>query len=65
MNRLSQPRTLDYFLLRTCERLGLTEREFHAADYQDQLRWLAFDAVRRAEGQEPRVESQRESNMRG
>lgn len=49
MNQLQQPRTLDYFILRTCERLHLTEREFVAASYRDQLRWLAYDTLRRAE----------------
>jgi hypothetical protein len=35
--------------LRACERLGLPEAEFRAADYADQVRWLVYDAIRRAE----------------
>lgn len=43
------PRSLDYWILRCCERLGLSERRFAAADYADQVRWLAFEMVRAAE----------------
>ena len=49
------PRSLEYFVLRCCERLGLREEEFYAADYTRQLRWLAYERVRRLE--ESKVES--------
>jgi hypothetical protein len=43
------PRTLDYFVLRACERLGLREGEFDRLPYTSQLRLLAYDQLRREE----------------
>ncbi len=43
------PRTVDYFVLRTCERFGLRPNAFEQMDYDEQLRLLAFDQVRREE----------------
>jgi hypothetical protein len=40
-------RTLDYFILHTCERLGLREAEFDGLPYVSQLRLLAYDQIRR------------------
>ena len=45
---------MEYFVLRVCERLGLHEREFFMADYEQQMRWLAFEAVRQRESAEER-----------
>lgn len=47
------PRTLEYLILRTCERLGLLEREFYAQSYPAQLRQLAYSALRTDEEQGP------------
>jgi hypothetical protein len=44
-------RTLDYFVLRTCERLGLRESEFDRLPYASQLRLLAYDQIRREDDQ--------------
>lgn len=46
---LPSPRTLDYQVLRLCERLGMTEQEFHACDYAEQLRLLAYVRLRDVE----------------
>ena len=48
------PRSLEYFVLRCCERLGVREEEFYGAEYAQQVRWLAYERVRRQE--ELRVE---------
>ena len=40
---------MEYWILRCCERLGLSEAEFTAAGYGDQVRLLAFEMVRAAE----------------
>ena len=45
---------MEYFVLRVCERLGLTEREFLKAEYEQQMRWLAFESVRQRERAEER-----------
>ena len=50
-NAAGGPRSVDYWALRCCERLGMREAEFAAADYADQVRWLAFEMVRAAETQ--------------
>lgn len=44
-------RTLDYFVLRACERLGLREAEFDGLSYAAQLRLLAYDQIRREDDQ--------------
>jgi hypothetical protein len=44
-------RTIDYFVLRACERLGLFEAEFDRLPYASQLRLLAYDQVRREDEQ--------------
>lgn len=41
------PRTLDFFVLRTCERFHMREAEFDALPYADQVRLLAFEQLRR------------------
>ena len=41
-----QQRTLDYCVLRTCERLGMAEREFVSLPYDEQLRLLAYGWLR-------------------
>ena len=46
---LRQPRTLAYWQLRCCERLGMSERAFRAAAFEDQAKWLAYALVREAE----------------
>lgn len=43
------PRTVDYFVLRACERFGLSPGVFEQMDYEEQLRLVAFDQVRREE----------------
>jgi len=43
------PRTLDYFVLRSCERFGMRPVEFERLSYDEQLRLLAYDQVRREE----------------
>lgn len=43
------PRSLDYHILRTCERLRLRERDFQSLPYSDQLRLLAFNHLRSLE----------------
>lgn len=40
-------RTMDYFILRTCERLGLSEASFAELTFDEQLRLLAYDQLRR------------------
>lgn len=40
------PRTVEYFVLRTCERLGMAEREFLLLTYDEQLRLLAYGWLR-------------------
>jgi hypothetical protein len=42
-------RSPDYFVLRTCERLGLQEPEFQALSYPEQLRLLAYEMLREQE----------------
>lgn len=46
---LGCPRSLDYFVLRACERMHCRPSEFDRLDLDGQLRLLAYDAVRRAE----------------
>jgi|GEM_PF-5070952 len=43
---LHSPRSVDYQILRTCERLGLPESEFAALDYAEQVRLLAYGLLR-------------------
>lgn len=54
MNRLT-PRSVEFYLLRSCERFGMRPDEFDALPYVDQVRLLAFDQLRREEegGQGP------------
>lgn len=47
--RLDGLRSLDYFVLRVCERLGLREREYAAMDYREQMRLLAYEVLRERE----------------
>ena len=42
-------RTLDYHILRVCERLCLNEQDFLKLSYAAQLRLLAYDQMRTAE----------------
>ena len=37
---------MDYCVLRTCERLGMPEREFLSLPYAEQLRLLAYGWLR-------------------
>jgi len=39
-------RTLEFHILRVCERLHLSEQEFLALNYAAQLRLLAYDQLR-------------------
>jgi hypothetical protein len=39
-------RTLDYFVLRACERFGISEAAFVELGYAEQIRLLAYDQVR-------------------
>jgi hypothetical protein len=43
------PRTVDYFVLRACERFRISPAGFDGLGYDEQLRLLAFDQVRREE----------------
>jgi hypothetical protein len=43
------PRTLEYFLLRAAERFGMPPSGFEALDYDEQVRLMAYDQVRREE----------------
>lgn len=43
------PRAIDYFVLRACERLGMSEREFRGMTYEEQVRALAYEGVREGE----------------
>ena len=42
-------RSLDYFVLRLCERLGIREREIAAKSYGEQMRLLAYEVLRERE----------------
>lgn len=41
--------TLDFHILRICERLHLREEDFLKLNYEGQLRLLAYDQLRTAE----------------
>ena len=43
------PKTLDYWILRTCEQLHLNESDFLARHYPEQVRLLAYTALRQRE----------------
>ena len=43
---LSSPRSVDYFVLRTCERMHLTPLQFDRLPLDEQLQLLAFDRLR-------------------
>jgi hypothetical protein len=45
----STPRTVEYFVLRACERFGMRPAEFEGLSYDEQVRLLAYDQVRREE----------------
>lgn len=47
------PRTLDFHLLRACERLHLNESDFLALPYAEQLRLLAYHHLRSLEESPP------------
>jgi hypothetical protein len=48
----SAARTVEYFVLLVCERFRLRPDEFERLDYDEQVRLLAFDQLRREEGLE-------------
>jgi len=53
---LEMPRSLDYFILRCCERLGMSEEQFFTSDYYVQLHQLSYELIRQMEearGAEP------------
>lgn len=37
---------LEYTVLRCCERLSMNPAEFHAATYEQQILWLAYELRR-------------------
>lgn len=43
------PRAIDYFVLRACERLGMSERAFRGMTYAEQVRVLAYEGLREGE----------------
>jgi hypothetical protein len=43
------PRAIEYCVLRACERLGMNEREYRELPYAEQVRVLAYEAVREGE----------------
>ncbi|VAX40679.1 hypothetical protein MNBD_PLANCTO02-2917 [hydrothermal vent metagenome] len=49
LHKQSSPRTIEYLILRCCERLQLREDEFFSADYSQQIRWLAYEQLRQLE----------------
>jgi hypothetical protein len=40
---------VEYFVLRVCERFGMRPGEFEGLGYDEQVRLLAYDQVRREE----------------
>lgn len=42
-------RTLEYHVLRTCERLGISEAAFRSQSYAEQMRLLAYGWLRTSE----------------
>jgi hypothetical protein len=42
-------RSIDYFVLRACERFGMSEREFRAMSYTEQVRVVAYERLREEE----------------
>ncbi len=49
LHKQSSLRTIEYLILRCCERLRLREDEFFSADYSQQIRWLAYEQLRQLE----------------
>lgn len=47
------PRTLDYHILRVCERLHLRETDFHALQYDEQVQLLGYHLLRLQEESPP------------
>lgn len=43
------PRSIDYFVLRACERFGMSEREFRGKSYAEQVRMVAYERLRECE----------------
>ncbi len=43
------PRSIDYFVLRACERFGMSEREFRGMSYAEQVRVVAYERLREEE----------------
>ena len=43
---------MEYWILRCCELLRLSEVEFAAAEYADQVRWLSYVMVRDVESRQ-------------
>ncbi|MCA9044412.1 MAG: hypothetical protein KDA69_08835 [Planctomycetaceae bacterium] len=40
------PRTLDYEVLRSCERLSISTHQFDSLPYDEQLRLLSYNRIR-------------------
>ena len=40
------PRSLEFDILRTCERLHLSEAQFHSLEYNQQIKLLAYSQIR-------------------
>lgn len=57
MTQNSQQRTIEYLILRCCERLHLREEQFFAADYAQQIRWLAYEQLRELEERRSKSDS--------
>ena len=49
MTATEGPRTVEYLVLRVCERLGMSEEAFWSAEYGSQVRWLAYEVLRERE----------------
>ena len=48
-NRLSAPRSTDYWIFRCCERLKICAEEFMEIPYETQMQLLAYELLRHAE----------------
>ena len=48
-NRLSAPRSTDYWIFRCCERLKFCVEEFLEIPYETQMQLLAYELLRQAE----------------
>jgi len=43
------PRSIEYFVLRVCERIGISEHKFRRMMYAEQVRLVAYEALRQGE----------------